>query len=120
MSQLDRTKWVELKAELEAGRREGIVALKRGAMVVKKRAGELTEEEKRQYKLLGLKIKMHNRISDLGARVYSLVATAGEINPAHDATVKDIIAQVKRYEAEIANLENAPRKSTKQRIKKAA
>ncbi len=45
MSHLDRTKWVELKAELEAVRREGIVALKRGAMVVKKRAGELTEEE---------------------------------------------------------------------------
>ncbi len=96
------------------------MALKKGAMVVRKRAGELTEEEDYQYKLFALKAKVHNSISDLGARVYTLVATQGGINPALDATVRDIIAQVKRYEAEISILENNPRKPLKRRIEKAA
>jgi len=96
------------------------VVFRKGAMVVRKRSGELTEEEMWQYKLFALKTKVHNSISDLGARVYSAVATQGGINPALDATVKDIIAHVKRYEAEIAVLENNPRKPLKRRIGNAA
>ena len=120
MSHLDKLKWTELKAALGKGLNEGVVTRRKGAMVVRKRAGELTEEENYQYKLFALKTKVHNSLSDLGARVYTLVATKGEINPALDATVKDIIAHVKRYEAEITVLENNHRKPPKRRIGKAA
>ncbi len=102
---LDGMKWVKLKADLETGLKEGIVALKKGVVVVKKRTGELTEEGKRQYKLMALKSKLHNGFSDLGARVYSLAATKGRKNLEADAKVKDIMAQLKRYDAEIVFLE---------------
>ena len=69
MSYQDRMKWNELKADLGIGLREGIVALKKGVMVARKRTRELTDEGNRQYKLLALKAKMHNGFSDLGARV---------------------------------------------------
>jgi hypothetical protein len=117
---LDRIKWTKLKADLEAGLREGIIALHKGVIVVKKRTGELTEEGKRHYRLMVLKSKLHNGFSDLGARVYSLVAAKGRENPAADAKVKDITAQLKRCEAEIASLEKKQRKSPKRKIEKAA
>jgi hypothetical protein len=117
-SYLDRIKWTDLRADLEAGLREGIVALKKSAMVAKKRADQLTEEGKRQYKLIGLKAKMHNGFSDLGARVYSLFTAKGLKNPAVDFKVKDITAQLKRYEAEILLLEKKIQKSSKRRSKK--
>jgi hypothetical protein len=113
-------KWTKLKADLETGLEEGIVALKKGTIVVRKRTGDLTDEGKRQYKLMALKSKLHNGLSDLGARVYLLVAEKGRKNPAADAKVKDITAQLKRYEAEIALLEELHRKSFKRRIEKAA
>jgi hypothetical protein len=113
-------KWTNLKADLETGLEEGIVALKKGTIVVRKRPGDLTDEGKRQYKLMALKSKLHNGFSDLGARVYLLVATKGRKNPAADTKVKDITAQLKRYEAEIASLEASHRKSSKRRIEKAA
>jgi hypothetical protein len=120
MSYLDRMIWAELKADLETGLREGTVSLKKGAMVARKRARELTDEGKRQYKLIALKTKMHNGFSDLGARVYSLVVAKGGKNPTADAKVKDITAQLKRYEAEISLLEKTHRKSSKRKIRKAA
>jgi hypothetical protein len=119
MRYLDRIKWTELKNDLETGLRDGIVAFKKDAMIVRKRAGELTEEGKRQYRLIALKTRMHNGISDLGARVYALVAKGAE-NPARDFKVKDITAQLKRYEAEISLLEKASRKPSKRRTRKAA
>ena len=120
MSYLDRMKWAELKADLEIGFREGIVALKKGAMVARKSASELTEEGMRQYKLIALKTKMHNGFSALGVRVYSLVTAKGMKNPATDTKVKDITAQLKRYEAEILLLEKTLRKSSKRKTGKAA
>ena len=112
--------WTELKGDLETGFREGIVALKKGAMVARKRASDLTEEGMRQYKLIALKTKMHNGFSDLGARVYCLVTEKGLKNPAADTKVKDITVQLKRYEAEISLLEKALRKSSKRKTVKAA
>jgi hypothetical protein len=120
MSCLNTMDWDKLKADVGKGLKEGLVAVKKGAMVVRKRTGELTEEGKRQYKLIALKIKAHNGIYDLGVRVYSLVAAKAGKDPARDAKVKDITAQLKRYEAEIALLEKTPRKPSKQGIGKVA
>jgi hypothetical protein len=120
MSNLDRIKWAELRNDLETGLKEGIVALKQGALVARKRATALTEEGKRQYKLISLKTKMHNGFSSLGARVFMLVSAKSGKNPAQDAKVKDITAQLKKYEAEIALLEKTRQKSSKRGIGRAA
>ncbi len=84
------------------------------------RVGELSEEGMRHYKLIALKTKMHNGLSDLGARVFSLVTAEGWENPSEDAKVKDITTQLKRYEAEIFLLEKKFRKSSKRKTGRAA
>lgn len=109
--------WDKLKADLEKGLLQGILAVKKGAMVAKKKATALTEEGKRQYALLSLKAKAHKGISDLGARVYELMRTKAK-NPALDAKVKALAAQIKKLEAEIAVLEKAPKKALKKKAKK--
>ncbi|HYA85580.1 MAG TPA: hypothetical protein VEI57_00740 [Nitrospirota bacterium] len=120
MSYLDRMKWTALRTDLQTGFREGMVALKKGTMVARKRADEVTEEGLHRHKLIALKVKMHNLFSDLGVRVYSLIAAKGGKNPATDTTVKDITAQLKRYDAEISLLEKTLRKLSKRRTRKAA
>jgi hypothetical protein len=118
MSYMESMDWDKLKSDVGKGLKQGVVAVKKGAMIVKKKAGELTEESKRQYKILSLKTKVHQGIADLGARVYSLMSGKGR-NPALDAKVKDLAAQIRRYESEIATLERKTQKSLKRRIGKA-
>ena len=118
MSVREKQKWAELKADLETGLRDGLVTFRKGAMIVRKRTGESAAGRTDRYKLIALKTKVHNGICNLGARVYALAATAGQRNPARDARVKDITAQLKRYEAKIVLLEKTLRKSSKRRTEK--
>jgi hypothetical protein len=119
MSYLETMNWDKLKSDVGKGLKQGVVAVRKGAMVVKKKAGELTEEGKRQYKILSLKTKVHQGIADLGARVYSLMGERKK-NPVLDSRVKDLAAQIKRHESEIALLEKTPRKAAKRRTRKVA
>ncbi len=107
-------------ADVGNGLNDGIVAVKRGAIVVSRRAENLSEEGKRQYRLISLKVKVHKELSALGARVFALVAGHRKKNPALDATVMDITAHIKRYEAEIESLEKKRQRYIKRKIKKAA
>lgn len=117
MGYFDTINWDKLKADLEKGLQQGLVAVRKGAMVAKKKAEELTVEGKRQYKILALKAKAHKAISDLGARVYELMGTKAK-NPALDAKVKELAAQIKKWESEIVLLEQAPKKAAKKKTKK--
>jgi hypothetical protein len=119
MGYFDTINWDKLKADLEKGLQQGLVAVKKGAMVAKKKAEELTVEGKRQYKILSLKAKAHKGISDLGARVYAIMGTTAK-NPAQDAKVKELAAQIKKMEIEIALLEQLPKKAAKKKTKKTA
>ena len=104
MGYLETIKWDKVKKDLQKGFEQGMVAVKKGAISVKKKAGELSEESKRQYKVFTLKTKLHEGISDLGARVYSLMGTRAK-NPALDAKVRDLVSQLKKIEAQVASLE---------------
>jgi hypothetical protein len=119
MSYLDTINWDKIKTDLQKGFKQGIVAVQKGAIVAKKKAGELSDEGKRQYQLIALKTKVHSGISDLGARVYALMSARAK-NPAVDAKVKDIVAQIKKFEAQIAALEKKPRGRSGKKIRKAA
>ena len=92
-------------ADVEKGLKQGIIAFKRGPLIVRRERGTLGDEGKRQHKLIALKAKVHKELSVLGARVYSLVVAKAYANMALDAKVKDITAHIKRYDAEITHLE---------------
>ncbi len=98
--------WDEIKNDIRKGIREGYVAMKEGALVASKKAGELTEEGKKRYKVLELKTRIHKVMHDLGGRVYTLMAASGRAkSPAGDSGVKEMVAQIRAYEAQIAVLE---------------
>jgi hypothetical protein len=111
--------WDWIKADIQKGLKHGIVAVKKGAMAIKKRSGEMTEEGKRQYKIMMLKSKAHRSIFDLGAETYDLMRTKSK-NPALDAKVKDTVVQIRKIEALIAALEKKSKSVLKKSPKKAA
>lgn len=116
MSYFESIDWKGIKKDLQKGMEKGMAAMKKGAIVAQKKAGELTDEGKRQYKVISLKAKVHEGITDLGARVYALMGTRVK-NPALDAQVKAIVAQIKKLDAQIALVERGPRSAAKKRMK---
>ncbi len=105
MGYLDNVNWEHIKQELQNELEKGIAVIKNGAIVIQKKAEEVTEEGKRQYKMLSTKAKIHNALRELGARVYMVMSGARIRNPALDASVKDITDNIKGLEAELAKLE---------------
>lgn len=104
MGYFESIDWEGIKKDLQKGMEKGMAAMKKGAIVAQKKAGDLTDEGKRQYKILALKTKVHEGVTDLGARVYALMGSRVK-NPALDAQVKKIAAQIKKLDAQIADLE---------------
>jgi hypothetical protein len=105
MSYLDSITWETIKKDLQKGVEKGMAAMKQGAIVVRERAEELTEEGKRQYKVLRLKARIHEAITDLGAKTYVLLGGARARNPGLDAGVKEIMSRIRDLEAQIGVLE---------------
>ena len=116
MSYFDSIDWDGIKKDLQKGMEKGMAAMKKGAIVAQKKAGDLTDEGKRQYKIFALKTKVHEAVSDLGARVYALMGSRSK-NPALDPQVKNIAAQIKKLDAQIADLEGKPRPARKKKAK---
>jgi hypothetical protein len=108
MGYFESIDWEGIKKDLQKGMEKGMAAMKKGAIVAQKKAGDLTDEGKRQYKIMTLKTKVHEAVSDLGARVYALMGS-GVKNPALDAQVKNIVDQINKLDAQIAGLEKKPR-----------
>ncbi len=107
--------WDKVKKDLQKGIREGVTVVKEGAVVVKQKAGELTEEGKKRYKAFGLKSKVQKEIAELGGKIYDLREKAK--NPLLDSTVKTIISKVGKLEAQIETLEGKPKVAAKKTAK---
>ena len=105
MSYLESFNWDAIKKDLQQGLEKSMAVVKQGAIVVQKKAGELTEEGQRQYKVLRLKARIHEAITDLGAKTYMIMSGAKAKNPALDTGVKEIMARIQDLEAQIAMLE---------------
>lgn len=108
--------WNKVKADIQKGIKEGVGLLKEGVSAVKEKAGELTEEGKKQLKLFELKTKVQKEISELGGRVYDIKATAK--NPMLDGKVKAIISRIKKLETQIVNFEKPKKEATKKAASK--
>lgn len=92
-----------LRRDIEEGIKQGIVYVEKGVAYVRDKAGELSEEGKKQYRVFTLKTKMQKDISELGAKVYALSAE-GAIKPVHE-DVRKVIARIQKAEADLAKLE---------------
>jgi hypothetical protein len=116
MGYFESIDWDGVKKDLQKGMEKGMAAMKKGAIVAQKTAGDLTDEGKRQYKIFSLKTKVHEGVTGLGARVYALMGSRVK-NPALDPQVKDIVAQIKKLDAQIADLEGKPRSTKTKKAK---
>jgi len=110
MGYLESIDWDGIKKDLQKGMEKGMAAMKKGAIVAQRTAEDLSEEGKRQYKIFALKTKVHEGVTDLGARVYALMGSRVK-NPALDPQVKTIVANIKKLDAQIANLEGKEKPS---------
>lgn len=110
--------WTKIKKDLQKGYDEGIAFVKEGAAVVLKKAEELTEEGKKRYVLYELKSKVQKEIAELGGQVYDLSTKMR--NPLLDGKVKDLIARIRRLEADISKHEGRQSAATDTAVKKAA
>ncbi len=116
--------WGKIKGDLQKQVEEGLTLVKEGASVVRKKAEELTEEGKKQYRLFELKSKVQREIAELGGRVYDISSKVK--NPMLDSRVKAVMARIGRLQKEITKIEGKPaaksRKKTsgKKRVTKTA
>ena len=114
MKYWDTIDWQKVKKDIQKGWKEGVVAMKQGAVVAQKKAGALTEEGKRRYKVLELRTRVHKRVYDLGERVHVLLAGKKRpANPVLDASVKTIMTDIGKMEAQIAKLVGVSSKAPK-------
>jgi hypothetical protein len=103
--------WAKIKKDIRKGARDGYIATMEGVLIAKKKAGELTVEGKKRYKVLELKTRIHKIMHDLGSRVYELMGPSGRTkSPVSDKGVKEMVAQIRGYEAQIAVLEQTSAK----------
>lgn len=116
--------WKRIKSDLQKGVEEGLTLVKEGASVVRKKAEELTEEGKKQYRLFELKSKVQKEIAELGGKVYDLSSKVK--NPMVHSKVKTIMNRIGKLQTEIMKLEGKPTTkltrstSRKRTVKKAA
>ncbi len=103
-------KWEDVKKDLQNEIKAGVKMVKEGAAVVKKKAGQLTDEGKRQYKIYDLRSRVNEWTAELGAKVYELSSKVG--NPMTDTTVRLIITRIRKLEAQITKLEAKPKSAS--------
>lgn len=123
MGYWDTIDWQKMKKDIQKGWKEGVIAAKEGAIVAQKKAGELTDEGKRRYKIYELKTRVYKKVYDLGERVHVLLSGRKKsANPALDATVNSIMSEIGTMKSQIAKLEGkkAPAKTTPKGMKAAA
>lgn len=111
--------WNTVKAGLEKGLSQGVTAIRKSALTLKKKAGDLGEEGKRRYAAASLRLKMNRDVFELGKRVYALMGS-GKQNPLLDTQVKEIARKLRKQETTIASLERTGANRGSRARKKAA
>ena len=98
--------WEKIRKDVRKGFQDGLAVIREGAVAVKEKAEELTEEGKRQYQLFELKTKVQKEVTELGGKVYGLICA--EKDPVADSKVKASVSKIKKLETRIAKLEIKP------------
>jgi len=103
--------WQKVKRDVQKGIKEGVEVMKEGVAAAKEKAGEMSEEGKRRYKIFLLKTNVQKEISELGGKIYGLSAKVK--NPMLDSKVKAAIAKIRKIESEIVKLEKEAQKTVR-------
>src|SRR3972149_5574233 len=103
--------WQKVKRDVQKGIKEGVEVMIEGVAAAKEKAGEMSEEGKRRYKIFLLKTNVQKEISELGGKIYGLSAKVK--NPMLDSKVKAAIAKIRKIESEIVKLEKEAQKAVK-------
>lgn len=103
--------WEKVKKDVSKGVKEGIAT-------IREKAGELTEEGKKRYKIYELKAKAQKEIAELGGKVYDLSKKLK--NPMADSKVKTALGKIKKLEGLVAKLEGKKPAAKKPAAKKKA
>ena len=113
----------KIKKDVKKGFEDGLAAVKKGASVVSAKMSELTEEGKRQYKMLDLKLKIQSQMTELGGKTYDVLNK--KQNPETDRKIKAVFVKIKKLEAQLHKLEavkktktTAPKKPAKKTAKR--
>jgi hypothetical protein len=101
--------WDKVRKDAQKGFKDSLTALKL-------KAGELTDEGKKKYKLFELKNKLQRDMAELGGLVYDL-SPKGK-NPLEDGKVTAIITKLKKLEEQVRKLEGKGAKKTKKTVRK--
>lgn len=108
----------QLRRDIEEGIRQGIVYVEKGVALVREKAGELTEEGRKQYRMYELKTRMQKDIAELGAKVYAQFS-AVSARPLSDEAQK-LIDRIRKAEGDLQKLENTAAAKAKTAPKKKA
>jgi hypothetical protein len=77
--------------------------LKEGLRTIKDKAGELSEEGKRKYKIYDLQSQIHKLMAELGASVYAL-KDSGK-NPVRTPKVSALLGKISKLEERLTDIE---------------
>ena len=116
MRSAKKVKRDRFRADLEKALQKGMMTIRGAGVVPNAKRSQAMEKDRVQDKILQLKLRAHQQMSNLGARVYTLMGLKGK-NLGMDTHVKDITARLRRYETEIQELERKLRPAGK-RIEK--
>ncbi len=107
--------WEKLKKDIKQGIDEGLHAFKEGTTVIKKKAGNISDDLKKKVQVFELKQKIQLHLTDLGGKVYEIAADKRR-NPLANDKVKAIVEKIKKIEVQIEKLEaSAAKKPAKKK-----
>jgi len=90
--------------------------LKDGLQTIRDKAGELSDEGKRKYRVYDLQSQIHKLMAELGAAVYALRGSSK--NSVKAPKVTALISRIVKLEEKLAEIETG--KPAKKPVKKAA
>ena len=96
----------KIKKDIAKALNDGLLIIKEGSIQMKKRAGELAEEGKKQVKIFELKQRVQGYFMDLGGMMYETIRGGGDKNPLADKKVKSTIDAINKIEEQITKLES--------------
>ncbi|MBL8028043.1 MAG: hypothetical protein JNL74_16600 [Fibrobacteres bacterium] len=95
--------WKSIKQDISKGIKDGVEVVLTGADVAAKKAGELTAEGKKRFKIYTIKKDIHELMADLGARFYKIRNEAS--SPLEDSVIKSILKKIDAKQAELTKAE---------------
>ncbi|MFZ5907061.1 MAG: hypothetical protein ACOYVJ_06580 [Nitrospirota bacterium] len=100
-----------MKKNIQNGSQDGVYFVKKGAIVAKKSAQNITKAGKKKIQLYELHSQVQREMTELGGRIYALTST--NKNPWADRKVNIILKRIEKLETKITKLERKIRDSNK-------